>query len=242
VTIFPFSDAAEFALLSLAKLMVCKQDSLLSFLRIDLLVILVQVLDRIVSFIMRSLPAESQQRLKFAQKLVIIVVVSGNAIGLAAHLSAGYYMSNVVALHYKMADVVELNLLSELGPLGINSAANYDKAAIGMAIQVCCEVAVLVTIIAAFCAVLPTCIKVLNNASKSAINLGIRASASKNQRESVAVSAILEEVESESRSLKRRLIFTVFAVFITFLLRVSFAVINAIGEIFFRAFRPSICC
>jgi hypothetical protein len=193
-----------------------------------------QVLDRTVLFMMRSLPTRSKQQLRVVQNVVIAVVVTGNALGLAAHLAAGYYMSHVVALHYQMADAVESNRLSEVGSLGKSSAANYDVAAVGMAIQVCCEVVVLIVIITSFCAVLPTCIQVLHNAKKSAKQLGDRAKKEADPKDSAAIAAILEEVDSEGRSLKRRLIFTVIAVFVTFLLRAAFAAISAFGE--------SVCC
>ena len=193
-----------------------------------------QVLDRTVKFMQRSLPPQTRLRLLWTQKAVIAIVIAFNTLGLAAHFAAAYYLSQSVTLHYQIADLLDSHRRDEVAAVGVASAAAYDRAAQGMSIQLCCEVIVLFIIIASFCAVLPTCFQVLRNAKKMAHELGTRASAEiavKMYRESAAIASVLKEVASEGQSLKRRLIFTVISVLLTFLLRAAFAIINAIGAL-----------
>ena len=179
----------------------------------------------------RSLPPQTRLRLLWTQKAVIAIVIAFNALGLAAHFAAAYSLSQSVTLHYQIADLLDSHRRDEVAAVGVASAAAYDRAAQGMSIQLCCEVIVLFIIIASFCVVLPTCFQVLRNAKKMAHELGTRASAVKNHRESAAIASVLKEVASEGQSLKRRLIFTVISVLLTFLLRAAFAIINAIGAL-----------
>ena len=190
-----------------------------------------QVLDRTVKFMQRSLPPQTRLRLLWTQKAVIAIVIAFNALGLAAHFAAAYYLSQSVTLHYQIADLLDSHRRDEVAAVGVASAAAYDRAAQGISIQLCCEVIVSFIIIASFCVVLPTCFQVLRNAKKMAHELGTRASAVKNHRESAAIALVLKEVASEGQSLKRRLIFTVISVFLTFLLRAAFAIINAMGAL-----------
>ena len=184
-----------------------------------------QVLDRTVKFMQRSLPPQTRLRLLWTQKAVIAIVIAFNALGLAAHFAAAYYLSQSVTLHYQIADLLDSHRRDEVAAVGVASAAAYDRAAQGMSIQLCCEVIVLFIIIASFCAVLPTCFQVLRNAKKMLHELGT------NHRESAAIALVLKEVASEGQSLKRRLIFTVISVLLTFLLRAAFAIINAMGAL-----------
>lgn len=188
-----------------------------------------QVLDRILSFMSRSLSLPSKERLVWAQKAVITIIMSCNMIGLAAQIAAGYYLSHTVTLHYAMADRIEVNRSFEVPALGKASASAYDEAAVAMAIQSVLEVVVLILITVSYFVVIPTCIRNLRQARERAIAMCQKASAAASQQDSVAIAAVLQEVESESQSLKRRLIFTTIVVFLSFLLRTSYSVISAIG-------------
>jgi hypothetical protein len=194
----------------------------------------------------RSLSPLSKRRLIWAQKAVITIIMACNTIGLAAQIAAGYYLSHTVTLHYAMADRIEVNRSVEVPALGKASAAAYDQAAIAMAIQSIVEVVVLIVITVSYFAVIPTCIQSLRQAREQAIAMGQRASAAAIGQESVAIAAILQEVKSESQSLKRRLIFTIIVVFLAFLLRTSYSIISSIGapsQVYFCLLpsKPEIC-
>jgi hypothetical protein len=187
-SVFSVTYAVEFLCLSAAKLM---------------------VLDRMSVF--AALQGTGvQQRWALAGQVVMAVVVLGNAVGLAANAAAAvyYHMAaeavSKASVHYAANNTVDgLKLFSQ-------SQEQLQRAGSIASVQLICEVAVLLLIVAVFVAVGALCAR--------------------------RVTAMLLVVEADSpaavagRALRLQMLATTGVVFIAFLLRSSFSIMYAVAN------------
>jgi hypothetical protein len=190
--VFSVTYAVEFMCLSTAKLM---------------------VLDRLSKFIA---PQKNALRNHWSlwSRVVVAVVVLGNAVGLAANVSAAvHYQKSADAARAASADFVANN--SKAGDEhGLSSQAEAAKALSIASVQAFCEVAVLLLIITAFSVAGIACIRRFSSAlSVLGADGPEMAATMKTSRSTVNAAVAL------GRQMRKEIVVTTSFVFVAFLLR-----------------------
>jgi hypothetical protein len=165
------------------------------------------VLDRMMEFAAKGGDAMSR-RLAVGGRVVMAVVVVGNVVGLCGNIAAAVYykeagdFNTAAAAAFAAGSTADGTILSERSILKGAAASNAQS------VQQFCEVAVLLIIILAFAVVGIACAR----------------------RVSAALRRANDEQGDVGRQLRRQIVGTAAFVFVTFLLRAMFSIMNALAN------------
>lgn len=169
------------------------------------------ILDRMLSFAATT----RTRRLNGARRLVMFVVVAGNSAGVAGNIATAVYLGHAADYCSAAAQSFRTNLTVVGNELNSQSNYAYQSASEAMSIQRFSEVAVLLVITASFVAAGCLC--------STRIRSALRELSKSNENE-VDVAAI---ASASGHELFRKVFVTVSVVFITFLLRAAYSIMNA---------------
>ena len=167
------------------------------------------VLDRMADFgVVKG--AGMSKHLAVGGRVVMAVVVVGNVVGLCANIAAAVYSKKAGDFSVDAAASVGANNSVNDAYTNFNNQASQQESAADVAssVQQFCEVAVLLIIILAFA--------VVGIASARRVNSALRG---------------LSDVQGAAvRKLRRQILGTTTLVFVTFMLRCIYAIMNAVSE------------
>ena len=173
----------------------------------------IMVLDRMFQFFLSSsLPTDSAARTRWvaAARVLLLAVVLGNAVGLAANVaSAVHYQKASAAASAASASYSSSNSTTDGDAFRLLSQQEVQRAGSILSVQLFCELAVLLLTVVAFVVVAGLCARRI----KSSL-LGVDAASQ---------AAIV------GKALQLRMLGTTAFVFVAFLLRSVFATINAVA-------------
>jgi hypothetical protein len=204
---FRVTYAAEFMCLSVAKLM---------------------VLDRM--FGLAAPNSDGMPKLwAFVERVLIRCVIVGNVVGLAGNIASAIYLAR--AADYGIsADAAFAANKSDAGNHFIGMA---DETAFvarrTLSVQQFCEVVVLLLIIVAFTAVGALCARRITEALLQVKQASATATASSGSQGS-DIKMLAGTVSAASRRLRLQIVVTVAVVFVTFLLRAVYSIMNALSR------------
>jgi hypothetical protein len=206
--VFHLCYALDFLCLSLAKLM---------------------VLDRMQHFA-ASKSHDVQARWLRARKIVIGAVVTCNLVGLAGNTAACVRFAQAASLFTDAASAFKTSRSRDALDLLDHATRMQQEADATESVQLFCEVAALLIIIVAFITVGLVCARVFKHAigllRKAGIETAMLGTATA-QSDLLAKHAV-----SEGERLRRRIVYTVAVVFVTFVLRAVFSLMNASADAF----------
>ena len=166
------------------------------------------VLDRMADFALAKGDG-MKKRLSAGVRVVMAAVVLGNVVGLCANVAAAVYIKEVGNLYMASSSAFAANN-TDAGNNFINEAVqDVSVSSNAASVQQFCEVAVLLIIILAFAVVGIACARRVSSALRHMND---------------------EHVEAAGRQLQRQIVGTVAFVFVTFLLRAVFSVMNALAN------------
>ena len=168
------------------------------------------VLDRMMGF---ALPKANALRMRWtaAGRVMMALVVAGNVVGLAANIVAAVYLKQLSDLDDEASAALACNnSLAASSYIDLGSH-KVHAANVALSVQQFCEVIVLLLIIFSFAFVGVFCIRRFSAAPPPARDVAADTSAS-------------------SRHLRRQIVTTVAVVFVTFILRASFSLINSLAN------------
>jgi hypothetical protein len=165
------------------------------------------VLDRIADF---SVPKGDgmSRRLAVGGRAVIAVVVVGNVVGLCANVAAAVFFKQTGDFYSASSAAFAANMTDAGNNMNTSADNSLQIAYDAVSVQSFCEVAVLLIIIFAFAVV------------------GIAGA----HRLSSALANMSVEHGAAGRQLRRQIVGTASFVFVTFLLRAAFAIMNALAN------------
>jgi hypothetical protein len=204
---FRVTYASEFMCLSVAKLM---------------------VLDRM--FGLAAPNSDGMPKLwAFVERVLIRCVIVGNVVGLAGNIASAIYLAR--AADYSVsADAAFAANKTDAGNHLIGMA---DETAFvarrTLSVQQFCEVAVLLLIIVAFTAVGALCARRITEALLQVKQASATATASSGSQGS-DIRMLAGNVSAASRRLRVQIVVTVVVVFVTFLLRAVYSIMNALSR------------
>ena len=173
----------------------------------------IMVLDRMFQFFLSSsLPTDSAARTRWvaAARVLLLAVVLGNAVGLAANVaSAVHYQKASAAASAASASYSSSNSTTDGDAFRLLSREELQRAGSILSVQLFCELAVLLLTVVAFVVVAGLCARRI----KSSL-LGVDAAS---------------QAAVVGRALQLRMLGTTAFVFVAFLLRSVFATINAVA-------------
>jgi len=165
------------------------------------------VLDRMADF---SVPKGdgTSKRLAVGGRVVMAVVVVGNVVGLCANVAAAVFYKKAGDYSSAASAAFAANNTDAGNNMSISADNSFQVASDANSAQSFCEVAVLLIIIVAFAVV------------------GIAGA----RRVSSALANMGDEHRAAGRQLRRQIVGTAAFVFVTFLLRAAFAIMNALAN------------
>jgi hypothetical protein len=182
----------------------------------------VMVLDRMSDF-----ASEDGAKIKLqimAGHVATVVVVMGNAVGLFGNAAAAVYFKRSADTYVKSAEFLFANNTVAEEANNVIGAKEFERAMSVGAVQLFCEVAVLLLIDIAFGLVGFACFRRIRDAVRGVERAGAAYS-------HVQVSSLIfDQAAAQGRKLQRRILGTTSFVFVAFLLRSVFSIMNAVAQ------------
>ena len=165
------------------------------------------VLDRMTDFAVPKGDGMSR-RLAVAGRVVIAAVVVGNVVGVCANVAAAVFFKESGDFCSAASAALAANNTDAGNKMSISGSNSFQAAGDALSAQSLCEVAVLLIIIIAFA--------VVGIASARRVNSALR--------------NMSDEHGAAGRQLRRQIVGTAAFVFVTFLLRAVFSIMNALAN------------
>jgi len=165
------------------------------------------VLDRMADFAVVKGDGMSK-RLAVGGRVVMAVVVVGNVMGVCANVAAAVFFKKASDFYSAASAAFAANNTAAGSNMSVSAGNSLQVASDAASAQSFCEVAVLLIIIVAFAVV------------------GIAGA----RRLSSALANMSDEHRAAGRQLRRQIVGTASFVFVTFLLRAAFAIMNALAN------------
>jgi hypothetical protein len=172
------------------------------------------VLERMVEFVSKTLSERQKKLIFIGRRLLVAVVVVGNLVLGGSLAAAAVYYMRVAASYSDASNSFDANDVdSALGYLN-TTFVSYDSGDRALSVQNACESIILISIVAVFALCGLLVLRQLRNL------IGVIDS----------VHGSHDALANFGRSLHRKIIATVVVVFLTFIVRASFAVMLSVGD------------